>query len=202
MGRKKRKRSHLGRAKNHSRSTSCENDPTSPKLTSVHIVTAPGRRTLGRLKVGNFVIPVTLGRSGISGNKREGDGSTPRGVFHPLRLWWRKDRSVRPATALPVRAITKLDAWCEDASDRRYNRAIRVAPDAVGDRLARNDHLYDYIVEINHNARPRIANRGSAVFIHLMRDDMSPTAGCVGLRRDAMLRLLAMLTTKTRIVIG
>lgn len=165
-------------------------------------MTAPGKRTLGVLRAGHFVIPVTLGRAGMSSNKREGDGATPRGIFHPLRLWWRKDRSVRPATSLPVRAIAKTDAWCEDPNDRRYNRAIRVAPDAVGDRLARKDHLYDYIVEIDHNARPRIAGRGSAVFIHLMRDDMTPTAGCVGLQRNAMLRLLAQLTTKTRIVIG
>jgi L,D-peptidoglycan transpeptidase YkuD (ErfK/YbiS/YcfS/YnhG family) len=165
-------------------------------------VTAPGKRTLGRLRAGHLVIPVTLGRSGMSSNKREGDGSTPRGLFHPLRLWWRKDRGARPATSLPVHAISKADGWCEDPTDRRYNRAIRVAPDAVGDRLARTDHLYDYIIEIDHNTRPRIANRGSAVFIHLMRDDMTPTAGCVGLKRDAMLRLLAQLTTKTKIVIG
>lgn len=149
-----------------------------------------------------LAIPVTLGRAGIRADKREGDGATPRGVFHPLRLWWRADRSSRPATSLPVRAIAPADAWCEDPSDRRYNRAIRVARDAAGDRLMRADHLYDYIVEIDHNTRPRVAGRGSAVFIHLARDNRGPTAGCVGLTRKDMLRLLARLTTKTRIVVG
>lgn len=152
--------------------------------------------------MGDASIPVTLGRGGISSNKREGDGATPRGVFHPLRLWWRKDRAPRPATSLPVRAIASTDAWCEDPSDRRYNRAIRIASDATGDRLMRADRLYDYIVEIDHNTRPRVANRGSAVFIHLARENKGPTAGCVGLTRDAMLRLLARLTTRTKIVIG
>ena len=76
------------------------------------------------------------------------------------------------------------------------------APGDGGDRLTRDDHLYDFIVEIDHNTRPRIAGRGSAVFLHLAREKFSPTAGCVGLTRGAMLRLLARIGPKTKIVIG
>lgn len=173
-----------------------------PTLTSIHIVTAAGKRTRGWLIADGTAIPVALGRSGIKTNKWEGDGATPRGTFHPLRLWWRADRAPPPITSLPLRAITARDAWCEDPADRRYNRAIRVSPGAAGDRLMREDHLYDYIVEIDHNTRPRVAKRGSAVFIHLAREGFSPTAGCVGLTRDAMLRLLERLSRETRIVVG
>lgn len=148
------------------------------------------------------VIPVTLGRGGILANKREGDGGTPRGVFHPRRLWWRRDRAARPHTSLPVRPITSTDAWSEDPADRHYNRNIRIASDAPGDRLMRADHLYDFIVEIDHNTCPRIKGRGSAVFIHLARENFGPTAGCVGLTRGDMMRLLKRLTAKTRIVVG
>jgi L,D-peptidoglycan transpeptidase YkuD (ErfK/YbiS/YcfS/YnhG family) len=151
---------------------------------------------------GGRMIPVTLGRGGILADKREGDGGTPRGTFHPLRLWWRRDRGPRPRTQLPVRAITPVDAWSEDPTDRRYNHNIRMSPDASGDRLMRADHLYDYIVEIDHNTRPRIAGRGSAVFIHLARENWGPTAGCVGLTRADMLRLLERLTQRTKIAIG
>ena len=70
-----------------------------------------------------------------------------------------------------------------------------------GDRLRRDDHLYDFIVEIDHNAHPRIAGRGSAVFLHLARDNFSPTAGCVSMTRGAMLRLLKRLGPETKIVI-
>ena len=45
--------------------------------------------------------------------------------------------------------------------------------DQRGDRLRRDDHLYDFIVEIDHNTAPRIAGRGSAVFLHLARDEFS-----------------------------
>jgi L,D-peptidoglycan transpeptidase YkuD (ErfK/YbiS/YcfS/YnhG family) len=79
---------------------------------------------------------------------------------------------------------------------------LRLDRDCGGDRLTRQDHLYDFIVEIDHNSSPRIAGRGSAVFLHLARKDFSPTAGCVSMTRQAMLRLLERLGPQTRIVIG
>lgn len=172
----------------------------------------PARRVLVRPAAGNprrgwlsfegRTVPVALGRGGIRANKREGDGGTPRGTFHPVRLWWRADRAPRPATRLPARPITATDAWCEDPTDRHYNQPIRLRPGAAGDRLRRDDHLYDYIIEIDHNARPRVSGRGSAVFLHLARDTFGPTAGCVGLRKRAMLSLLAQIGPRTAIVIG
>ena len=135
-------------------------------------------------------------------NKREGDGGTPRGTFRPLRLWWRADRHPRPRTFLPVRAIGPDDAWCEDPADRHYNQPMRLTSRQGGDRLTRDDHLYDFIIEIDHNTAPRIAGRGSAVFLHLARENFSPTAGCVSMTKAAMLRLLERLGPETKIVIG
>lgn len=145
---------------------------------------------------------MALGRGGILPNKREGDGGTPKGTFRPLRLWWRADRHGRPRTFLPVRAIGHDDAWCEDPKDHYYNQPIRLKPGQSGDRLERADHLYDFIVDIDHNTAPRVAGRGSAVFLHLARENFGPTAGCVSMTRSAMLRLLQRLGPKTRIVIG
>jgi L,D-peptidoglycan transpeptidase YkuD (ErfK/YbiS/YcfS/YnhG family) len=159
----------------------------------------PGHPTRGWLTIGPHSLPVALGRGGIKANKREGDGGTPRGVFHPVRLWWRADRLPRPMTQLPVRRIGPGDGWCEDPKDRRYNRPVRVAPGSTADRLARTDTLYDLIVEIDHNTRPRVAGRGSAVFIHVARSGFAPTAGCVALDRAALRRLVARLGPGTRI---
>jgi L,D-peptidoglycan transpeptidase YkuD (ErfK/YbiS/YcfS/YnhG family) len=171
-------------------------------LSAVFVRAAAGQRSRGWLTAGGHVLPVALGRGGIKANKFESDGGTPRGVFHPVRLWWRADRHPRPRTHLPVRAITAADAWSEDPTDRHYNRPVRRAPGESGDRLMRDDHLYDFIVEIDHNTRPRVAGRGSAVFLHLARASFGPTAGCVGLAPGAMRRLLARLGPRTRIVIG
>ena len=151
---------------------------------------------------GPLALPVALGRGGIRANKREGDGGTPRGTFRLKRLWWRADRMARPQTHLPVRPIRGDDGWCEDPSDRRYNRPIRVPPKATGDRLKRADHLYDLIIEIDHNTRPRIAGRGSAVFVHLARPGFAPTAGCIALTAPALRRLIGRLGPDSRIAIG
>lgn len=173
-----------------------------PPLSLIRVRARAGLPTQGWLRADTVCVPVALGRGGIRANKREGDGGTPRGAFYPKRLWWRKDRLLRPATALPLRPIGRQDAWSEDPSDRHYNRPVVRRPDEPGDRLWRNDHLYDLIIEIDHNDRPRIAGRGSAVFIHLARPGFTPTAGCVGLTRNSLLRLLQRIGPRTRIVIG
>jgi L,D-peptidoglycan transpeptidase YkuD (ErfK/YbiS/YcfS/YnhG family) len=169
-------------------------------LSIVRIRTQPGQRSRGWLAAGPFALPVALGRSGIKANKREGDGATPRGQFRPVRLWWRADRAAVPRTHLPVRRIAPDDAWCEDPADRRYNRPVRA--EKRGDRLWRQDDLYDFIVELDHNTRPRIAGRGSAVFVHVARENFAPTAGCVALPARRLKALLPRLGPRTRLVIG
>src|SRR6202163_845379 len=171
-------------------------------LASIRVRPAAGNPRRGWLTAGPTTIPVALGRGGIIANKREGDGGTPKGTFRPRQLWWRADRFPRPRTFLPIRAIRPGDAWCEDPQSRHYNQPVRLEPGCGGDRLTRDDHLYDFIVEIDHNSSPRIFGRGSAVFLHLARDDFGPTAGCVSMTKSAMLQLLRRLGPETRIVIG
>ena len=144
-------------------------------LDTILVRAKPGQRTRGWLTAGPLALPVALGRGGIQANKREGDGGTPRGTFRPRRVWWRADRAARPRTLLPVRRIRGNDGWCEDPRDRHYNQPVRLMPDHPGDRLKRADHLYDLIVELDHNTRPRIAGRGSAVFVHVARPGFAPT---------------------------
>jgi L,D-peptidoglycan transpeptidase YkuD (ErfK/YbiS/YcfS/YnhG family) len=171
-------------------------------LPRLHVRARPGSRTQGWLTLGCETIPVALGRGGILANKREGDGGTPRGEFRLVRLWWRADRHPRPRTLLPVRRITPDVAWCEDPRDRRYNRSFRRAADAPGDRLWREDQLYDFIIEIDHNSCPRVAGRGSAVFIHVARPGFRPTAGCVAMTLPRLRWLLGRVGPKTRIMIA
>ena len=161
----------------------------------------PGARTRGWLLAGPLAVPVALGRSGIKANKREGDGGTPRGRFRLVRLWWRADRWPRPRTLLPVRPIRAGDGWCEDPADRHYNQAIRLPKGSTADHLQRADRLYDFIIELDHNTRPRIAGRGSAVFVHVAREKFGPTAGCVALEFGSLRKLLSHLGPRTRIEI-
>ena len=161
-----------------------------------------GERTRGWLVAGPLALPVALGRTGIRANKREGDGATPRGIFVLRRLWWRADRMARPRTGLPARRIRRSDGWCEDPRDRRYNMPVQVPKQSTADRLWRADALYDLIIEISHNTRPRIAGRGSAVFVHIARPKFAPTAGCVAARAKDLQRLVERLGPRTRIDIA
>jgi L,D-peptidoglycan transpeptidase YkuD (ErfK/YbiS/YcfS/YnhG family) len=179
-----------------------ETDVRDRPLSAISVRRAAGDPRRGWLTADGWTVPVALGRGGILANKREGDGGTPRGTYRPLQLWWRADRHRRPRTFLPVRPIRPDDAWCEDPNDRHYNQPIRLTHDAPGDRLTREDHLYDFIVEIDHNSAPRIAGRGSAVFLHLARTNFSATAGCVSMTKSAMLRLLRRMGPQTKIIIG
>lgn len=166
-------------------------------LSFIRVHARPGRPAQGWLAAGALALPVALGRAGIKANKFEGDGATPRGTFRLVRLWWRRDRHPRPLTALPVRAIRPDDGWCEDPADRRYNRPVKVPAGSMADRLTRPDHLYDFIIELDHNTRPRVAGRGSAVFVHAARPGLAATAGCVALELPALRRLLTRLGPHT-----
>jgi L,D-peptidoglycan transpeptidase YkuD (ErfK/YbiS/YcfS/YnhG family) len=163
--------------------------------------TRPGGASHGLLLAGTQAIPVVLGHSGIRANKREGDGATPRGRFRLVRLWWRADRHPRPRTLLPTARIDRHVAWCEDPTDGRYNRPFQRSANEPGDRLWRDDALYDLIVEIGHNTRPRVAGRGSAVFLHIARPDRSPTAGCLAFQAKSLIQLLGRASQKTEIMI-
>jgi L,D-peptidoglycan transpeptidase YkuD (ErfK/YbiS/YcfS/YnhG family) len=95
-----------------------------------------------------------LGRAGITGAKREGDGATPRGRFRLLAAMYRPDRLPRPLTYLPLSAIRPDSGWCDDPTDRAYNQPVRLPYAANHEELWRADHLYDVVIVLDYNIRP------------------------------------------------
>ncbi len=158
-----------------------------------------GSRSIGHIDFGLAARPCALGRTGRRTLKREGDGATPIGSFRPLCVFYRADRVARPGTRLPVHRLRRDDGWCDAPADANYNRHVRHPYAASAEEMWRTDHLYDLVVVIDHNQRPRVRGGGSAVFLHLARPDFAPTAGCVALARADMLRLLARLGRASRI---
>ena len=134
-----------------------------------------------------------LGRGGVvsAGEKREGDGATPLGVWPLRRVLWRPDRLPRPATALPTAAIAPADGWSDDPADPLYNRPVSHPHPHSAERLWREDELYDVVVVLGHNDDPPLPGLGSAVFLHCAKPGLPPTEGCVALRRDDLLAMLA-----------
>ncbi|MBB6308190.1 L,D-transpeptidase family protein [Xanthobacter tagetidis] len=153
----------------------------------------PGARHFGLLIAGGRAIPVALGRAGPAVRKREGDGRTPVGRYRILRALYRPDRMARPKTRLPLAAIRPGDGWSDDPADRRYNRPVALPVATSHERMWRDDALYDLVLVIDHNTRPRVAGHGSAVFIHAARPGFSATEGCVALTRGDLRRLVERL---------
>jgi L,D-peptidoglycan transpeptidase YkuD (ErfK/YbiS/YcfS/YnhG family) len=144
---------------------------------------------------------VALGRSGIVALKREGDAGTPLGRFPVRQVLYRADRTSRPRSPLPTRAIGSHDGWCEDSTDRNYNRLVKLEPGSNTDRLQRTDHLYDLILVLGYNDRPRVKGKGSAIFVHLARPGYTPTAGCIGMSSRDLQALLAQIRSYSSIVV-
>lgn len=156
----------------------------------------------GTLSLGQLSIPCALGYGGIRADKREGDGATPRGRFALRRVLFRAAGGPRPQTGLPLGRINRNDGWCDAPRDRNYNRAVRHPYPASAEHLWRKDGLYDLVVVLGHNDRPRVRGRGSAVFLHVAHDDFRPTQGCVAVRISDLRRILARLGRRAEIVIG
>ena len=141
----------------------------------------------------NRLIPCSIGRGGISGDKREGDGATPIGTFALRQLFYRPDRVEPPTSGLPVRALTPGDGWCDDPAHRDYNQLVALPFEASHEVLWREDALYDLIVVIGHNDDPPRPGLGSAIFIHCATADFAPTQGCVALDRETLAGLVPRL---------
>lgn len=133
-----------------------------------------------------------LGRSGVTPAhlKREGDGATPLGAWPIRQVFWRADRLERPETALPADALLPEAGWCDDPSSPLYNCPVLLPFAASHEKLWRDDHVYDVIVVLGYNDQPILPGKGSAIFLHLAREDYAPTEGCVACALPDLLALL------------
>lgn len=158
-------------------------------------------RHAGSLDVGARTIPCSLGPGGVVRRKREGDASTPAGLWQLRCLYYRADRLPRPRTGLPVHIIRPDLGWCDAAHDRFYNRPVALPFSASAEHLYRDDHLYDLLVVLGHNDAPVVPGAGSCIFFHLMRPDAGATEGCVAVTKTDMTTILAQCGPNTKMQI-
>ena len=142
-----------------------------------------------------------VGRGGVRGDKREGDGATPAGSWSMRRLLYRADRLERPQTRLPSSAIRPQDGWCDALRDPRYNQPVDLPYAASAEALCRDDGVYDLIVPLGYNDAPVVPGAGSAIFLHIARADFAPTEGCVALALCDLLRVLGEADLQSRVVV-
>lgn len=157
------------------------------------VVTPRGLRFQGRY------YPCTIGKSGVTAHKKEGDGATPKGIHRIVGMLYRPDRMDRPANwALP---IGLNDLWSDDISHEDYNMMVRAPYPHRHEKLRRPDPLYDLIMLTDWNWPYAVKGRGSAIFIHQYRRPGFPTEGCVAVSRQNLRHIAARVTFQTRLIV-
>ena len=152
------------------------------------------------LIIDDFSLKCCIGKNGLTYNKKEGDFSTPKGIFSLKKLYFRKDRVDILNYKIKKKIIRKDMAWCDDPNHKKYNEEIKIYNKKLKENFYRIDHKYDYLISISHNEQ-KIPNNGSAIFIHLT-NDYKPTAGCIALKKKDFEILLKLIDKKTKIKIG
>jgi len=136
----------------------------------------------------------TIGRNGFAaaGGKREGDGKTPAGIYS-LGLVFGYPSTV--TSAMPYRRMTRQDIWVDDPASPDYNRLKKKGETKAHsfEDMVLPDNRYKYGIVVEYNTNPVVPGQGSAIFIHIWKDENTATAGCVALSEENILKLIRWL---------
>ena len=73
-----------------------------------------------------FRFRCVLGKIGIKKNKKQGDKTTPQGIFSLGKLYYRSDRIKKINTHLKCKKIKKNMGWCNNSIDIKYNKEFNL----------------------------------------------------------------------------
>ena len=142
-----------------------------------------------------------IGKSGLNSFKKEGDLTTPMGIFDLGALYFRKDRIKSLKCKLKKKVIKKNMGWCDDTRSKEYNREINFPFHYRAEKIFRKDNFYDIFINIKYNQNPVRKGKGSAIFLHLTNKKYKPTKGCIALLKKDLLKILPLITKKTKVLI-
>ena len=162
----------------------------------MHILINKNYLTYNKLKV-----KCAIGKKGIDYKKKEGDLITPRGKFKIKYVLYRKDR-VKILTKLKKKVIKKNMGWCDDHKSRQYNKLVKLPFAYKYEKLFRKENVYDIILILNYNMNPVKKNKGSAIFIHVTKNNFKKTEGCVAIKKPSLIKLIKKINLNTEVKIS
>ena len=148
-----------------------------------------------------YKLKCSIGKSGSTFFKKEGDLSTPKGLFKLGLLYYRKDRIKSFKSKIKRRIIKKNMGWCYDFRSKKYNQEILFPFGYKAEKLYRKDKIYDIFINIKYNYSPTIKGKGSAIFLHIANKKYKATRGCIGIQKKDFLKLLPLINKNTKILI-
>ncbi len=155
------------------------------------------------LLIDDFKFRCSIGKKGFSKKKREGDFTTPKGIFEFGDIYYRSDKVKKPLSKLRSIPIKKNMGWCDDPKSKFYNKLIKIKKNLnmSYEKLYRKDNKYDYLILIKYNYKKKIKFKGSAIFLHLTKN-YSSTKGCIVLSKKDFLILVKLIKKNTKIKIN
>ena len=151
------------------------------------------------LTYNDYKVKCSVGKRGIGVKKREGDLITPKGTFKITKLLYRKERVRNLKTSLKKNIIYKRMGWCDDARSKSYNKLIKFPFKYSFEKLYRRDNIYDIILVLNFNMDPIEKYKGSAIFIHVAKNNYKRTKGCIAIKKKDFIHLLRKINKKTKV---
>ena len=149
----------------------------------------------------DYKLKCSIGKSGITKLKYEGDLATPKGLFSLGKLYYRKDRIRLKNCKIKKKIIRKNMGWCNDSKSKKYNQEITFPTKYTAEKLYRKSKNYDLFIVIKYNYKPAIKNKGSAIFLHLTNKNYKPTKGCIAISKNDFLKIISIIDKKTKILI-
>jgi L,D-peptidoglycan transpeptidase YkuD (ErfK/YbiS/YcfS/YnhG family) len=145
-----------------------------------------------------------LGKNGLAVTRREGDGTTPTGIYRIGSTMYGNEAN--PGVGYRYRRLRCGDWWDEDPRSPTYNSFQHVAcgakPPFAGDSegMWQQPRPYPFLAVIEYNMRPVVPGRGSGIFLHAQTG--GPTAGCISVRKGELRTVLRWLSPAAAPVIA
>ena len=150
----------------------------------------------------NYKLKCSIGKSGITSFKKEGDFCTPKGIFALGPIYYRKDRINLPKCNIKKIIIKENMGWCDDSKSKKYNKQITFPFKFSAEKLYRKDGIYDVFINIKYNYKSVIKKKGSAIFLHILNKKQKPTRGCIAIKKRDLIKILPEINNKTKILIS
>ncbi|CAN5446221.1 L,D-transpeptidase family protein [soil metagenome] len=134
-----------------------------------------------------------IGRTGPQ--KQEGDKKSPAGSF-ALRGSYGYATAPPQGTRLPYTPTDDNTLCVDDPASLHYTTIVDRAMTEVdwhsAEQMHRKDALYTWVIDVAHNPSHKPGD-GSCIFLHVWKDESTPTVGCTAMPAAQLTRLLAEL---------
>ena len=100
------------------------------------------------------------------------------------------------------KVIKKNMGWCDDPNSKQYNKLVKLPFFYRHEKLFKKENIYDIVLVLNYNMNPIKKNKGSAIFIHVAKNNFRKTEGCVAIKKQNLIKIVKKLNLNSEVKIS